>query len=309
MEADLYEQVIVGYDGSDGAEDALALGRMVSGATGAVLVLARVFPFDVVVAEHRSGRTPPAVALLELEIQAVADGLRSVAEPLSAEVSAVPNRSVSRGLEELAEERHADLIIVGSSSRASLGRVFAGNVGDSLLRQAPCPVAIAPRGFRDRGEGPPRVVGVAFDGSPNAERALAAASALAGRAEATMRLIAAAPPAAAAQSRQQLAERLDRARDQLPSELRAAALLVEGPPVPAILEELERGIHVLFIGSRGFGPIRKSLMGSVSAALVRSALCPVIVVPPTAEDHPDEARGARGAKLTRRGGRPASESD
>jgi hypothetical protein len=35
----------------------------------------------------------------------------------------------------------------------------------------------------------------------------------------------------------------------------------------------------LVVGSRGYGPLRAALLGSVSSALVRSAQSPLVVVP------------------------------
>ena len=42
------------------------------------------------------------------------------------------------------------------------------------------------------------------------------------------------------------------------------------------------------MGSRGYGAVRRALLGSVSAPLVRSAPCPVLVVPAT-EAEPQRA--------------------
>ena len=38
-------------------------------------------------------------------------------------------------------------------------------------------------------------------------------------------------------------------------------------------------VDLLVVGSRGFGPVRRVLLGSVSRELVRSASCPVVVLP------------------------------
>ena len=126
----MYEQIVVGYDGSDEAADALAFGRLVAESTGGTLVLARVFPFTAFVAEAVGRRTPPEVALLEIEIDRVADEMREVAKANGAEISAVPNSSAVQGLQDIAEERHAGLIVVGSTHRAGLGR-FCSAVWDS----------------------------------------------------------------------------------------------------------------------------------------------------------------------------------
>ena len=48
-------------------------------------------------------------------------------------------------------------------------------------------------------------------------------------------------------------------------------------------------IDLLFTGSRGYGPLRRALLGSVSGALVRDAGCPVVVTPRTAIAQDDPA--------------------
>lgn len=54
--------------------------------------------------------------------------------------------------------------------------------------------------------------------------------------------------------------------------------VVDQAPVSAILKEAERfAADVIVIGWRGHGPIRRSLMGSVSRGVVRGAKCSVLV--------------------------------
>jgi nucleotide-binding universal stress UspA family protein len=38
-------------------------------------------------------------------------------------------------------------------------------------------------------------------------------------------------------------------------------------------------LDLLVAGSRGYGPVRSVLVGSVSRALVRDASCPIVVAP------------------------------
>ena len=49
-------------------------------------------------------------------------------------------------------------------------------------------------------------------------------------------------------------------------------------------------LDLLVLGSRGYGPVRSVLLGSVSRALARSAACPVVVVPRGAAPQPEPAR-------------------
>jgi nucleotide-binding universal stress UspA family protein len=89
--------------------------------------------------------------------------------------------------------------------------------------------------------------------------------------------------------------------------------LLQEPPVDAVLdlcEELEPGLVVL--GSRGLGPLRRLLVGSVSEGVVHHARCPVLVArcgeeawPPgrviVGDDGSDEA--GRAAELATRIGK------
>jgi len=59
--------------------------------------------------------------------------------------------------------------------------------------------------------------------------------------------------------------------------------LVEGEPAERLLEAAqEEGAAFLVVGSRGRGALAGSVLGSVSQALVRTATCPLVVVPPDA---------------------------
>ena len=78
----------------------------------------------------------------------------------------------ARGLHDLARERAADLIVVGCSRRALLGRILLGDDARASLDGAPCAVAIAPRGYADR-PAPLVELGVGYDRSTESDHALA----------------------------------------------------------------------------------------------------------------------------------------
>ena len=46
-----------------------------------------------------------------------------------------------------------------------------------------------------------------------------------------------------------------------------------------VLAKRSTDLDLLIIGSRGYGPLRAVLVGGVSGRVLRSAQCPVIVVP------------------------------
>jgi nucleotide-binding universal stress UspA family protein len=74
-----------------------------------------------------------------------------------------------------------------------------------------------------------------------------------------------------------------RAVASLPETVQPESQLVTGPPVRVLEAEGHGDIDLLVLGSRAFGPLRRVLLGSVSAELMRQAPCPLMVVPRSAE--------------------------
>jgi nucleotide-binding universal stress UspA family protein len=205
----------------------------------------------------------------------------------------VSSKSDARGLLDVANEEGCDLIVVGSTHRGVAGRILIGSVGERLLHGSSCAVAVAPKHFSDRVDGL-HVIAAAFDGSAESRAALVAAADLALAAHATLRVIAVAVPkqtyggaasvgvsatALQASVRERLEEDLRQTLDLLPRSIRAAGTVHGGSPATTIAEECEKGVDLLFLGSRGRGPLRTVLLGSVAAELMQTAPCPVIVVP------------------------------
>jgi nucleotide-binding universal stress UspA family protein len=54
------------------------------------------------------------------------------------------------------------------------------------------------------------------------------------------------------------------------------------------LVEASKGAEMLVVGSRGVGGFRGLILGSTAAQLVGHAQCPVVVVPVSAPDAPDD---------------------
>jgi nucleotide-binding universal stress UspA family protein len=260
--------LIVGDNGQEQGGDALALAEML-----APLLQAAVTPVRVIAegqqADQRAG-APESVA-----------GERPATE---IRVSNSP----ARILQELAESRHAAMVVLGSSHQAGVGRIFPGRVAERLLQGGPCPIAVAPRGYTKKAPGEPRVIGVAFDDSPESHGALKLAARLGLAASAALRVISVyhgLPPQAqptvpdSPTAYEQAQETLRRTVSALPGSLRAEPRFRSGDPGQVLVSESELGIDLLVMGSRGYGPIRSVLLGSVSDAVVRAVACPVIVVP------------------------------
>jgi len=281
----MYRKILVGYDGSEQAEDALAFGRQLADMAGAELVLAGV----VALAPMRGG-VGPAIGQAEAEFAAT---VARAAESAGGKAERVLSSSPARGLHDRAEQIHADLIVVGSSSHGRLGQTLLGNVGVALLHGSPCAVAIAPRGFRDLAERGVETIVVGFDGSAEAGLALMGASRLARATGARVKMVSVVEPPPPGTGKggsagshalkeaieEEVRDTLSQGCAAVPEGINAEPMLVSGEPAAALAEAASEPGTVLMLGSRGYGPLRYVLLGSVSRALVRSAPSPVIVHP------------------------------
>lgn len=284
----MYRKIVVGYDGSEQAKDALALAAQLRDEDG-VVIAGCVYPAT---GPGRGQQLEPILA--DAARESVAEARQQIdADWLS--LQAVLGHSPAHGLHVLAEEAEADLVVVGSSHRGNVGRVLAGSTGERLLNGSPCPVAVAPKGFAARAQ-TPQVVGVAFDGSEEAAAVLHEGAALADEFDATLKLVTVVPPLAAFTTdpsdpryytdeeidqfrREEFRRMLEDAAEPLPDERRVQTVLVEGRPAAKIVDEAGKDIDLLVMGSRNYGPIRRVMVGSTAIAVMRRSPCPVLVIP------------------------------
>ena len=210
----------------------------------------------------------------------------------------IPASSPAAGLQEIAEREAARLIVVGPSHRSGLGRVQPGSTGERLLSGAPAPVAIAPRGYADSERGLEQVA-TAFDGSPESSQALEWAAKIAQSPDTRLRVVSVHAPIAFphVSARGAFAgESVSRALRRALVQQQAAAIAAHGDSADGILRDgdpatvlvdASREADILVLGSRGYGPLRAVLLGSVSQAVIRHASCPIVVVPrAAAREHP-----------------------
>ncbi|HEX7321585.1 MAG TPA: universal stress protein [Mycobacterium sp.] len=85
--------------------------------------------------------------------------------------------------------------------------------------------------------------------------------------------------------------------------LRVDAETAAGPTVPTLVD-LSKQADLLVVGCRGHGRLRRSLLGSVSSAVVRHAHCPVAVIH---DEHPELPHPAEAPVVVGIDGSPVSE--
>ena len=272
----MFRNVLIGIDGRQGGRDAIALARQLADREATLTlghVCAPILGQGAVEALPRQRDEAQKLLEHEGELAAVHAHL-TVRDPFP----------VGHGLHELAEQQQADLLVVGSTRHALLGRVLMGDDSRAALDGAPCAIAIAPRGYA---LAPRRLerLGVGYDASPESEHALSAARELARRegGEVTVLWVV---------SLQNVREEkpipadwpsgIDRLIDRHAERLAALhdvhGVVTYGGPREE-LAQFGKDLDLLIVGSRGYGPIGRLVHGSVSHYLVGHATCSLLVLP------------------------------
>jgi nucleotide-binding universal stress UspA family protein len=291
--------VIVGVDGSERSIDALVLADRLGAALRRPVVIAYVHPYGELASLFSEGDYERLVReVAESTFDQIREHLPSVPER---RLQLVTEASPAGGLHAMAEREGASLTVIGSSSRSRIGHILVGGTGERLLSGASAPVAVAPAGYAATA-GRLGVVGCGFDGSRESRRALAWTGRLARTTSARLLVLSVYErtlPASLAVGgglptasindvlRRQFEERVASAVSELHADIDASQRLLDGDAQQLLARE-SGDLDLLVVGSRGYGPLRAVLLGSVSSALVRSAQSPLVVVPRAADGEPPQ---------------------
>ena len=289
----MIERILIGYDGGAQARHALVLGAALASRLDASLTLGTCLP------EKGRASAAPAGEDAGGAEELLADALSSVSrfEPDDLRRRSIVGGPPAYGLRDLAVDEGADLIVIGSTHRGPIGRVLPGRTALRLVRDTPCPIAIAPNELADDSAAAAGDIAVAFDGTEQASRGLRFAAELALQVGATIRVIAVLAPTGrpprlldrvdaaktekAARDRERLIHAVEEATRGLPPALDAKSVLLEGFPISAISDYGLGPGGLLVTGSHGRGPLSSAVLGSVSDGLIDASPWPLIVVPPS----------------------------
>jgi nucleotide-binding universal stress UspA family protein len=203
-------------------------------------------------------------------------------------VKALPPAGVTRALQNVVDEEHASLVVVGSSRRGAVGQVVPGTTAQRVINGSACPVVVVPRGY----DAPKQLttIGVAFVPTPEGRRALHEAAMVAEMSDADLRVLTVVKPGlgadasagptkqAAERNRAQLEGTLTAAMAELDDGVRAQGEVLVDDPADALVS-VSPHLDLLVMGSRGYGPGLAVLLGGVSRRVTMKARCPVLVVP------------------------------
>ena len=283
----MFEKILVGYDGSERSEDALALARAFAGLERGRLIATCVYwdrPLAPGIAHGGLDATPEDA---ELAKRILPERFGSAIE-----VRAIADVSASRALHELAETETADLIVVGSTGRGTVGHTLPGTTAERLLHGSPCPIAVAPLGYSDTAPERFRRVGAAYCADPEGLLAVDAAHTIARLAGAELVVIGAYDGPSfervrygelgvgevVLNPRESAQGVLDDVVERLADGVAVDAQLVDGRPAD-VLTERAVDLDLLVMGSRAYGPLQHVLLGSVSHEVLLRCPSPVVVVP------------------------------
>lgn len=284
--------VVVGYDGRPGAADALALGLGWADQQGSGLHVVMVYPAPAPVGIGRVDAEWVAEQRANAERQL--DEARQKAVGSNVEFRAVASGSASHGLQDAAEELDASLLVLGSRQQAE-STLLSASARGRVIAGAPCPVAIPSRGWRDRPVQKLGRVGVAFVPTPDGREALRVASIFARRVGAKLHVVTAVASEAevlssrigedmehgyVATAKDEFQRAIEDAIAELGPDVEVSGeVLVGRNTVETLAGVRDNTFDALFMGSRGYGPIRRVLLGGVSARLIRQLEVPAVVVP------------------------------
>lgn len=288
----MFKNVLVGVDGRPTGRDAIALAARLADPDGK-LTLAHVHS-DVLSPLHAA--TPGFIPAEREASHELLERERAEAD-VSADLLSIVAMSPGAGLHRQAEKQDADLLVVGSCGRGAFGRVMLGDDTHAALNGAPCAVAIAARGYAERPT-PLAKIGVGYNDSPESRAALEIARNVAAptRAElhalevvpiATYTYIGFAPAIMGTDAEEMLAEASARL-SELPEVKGRAVLGLAGEELAAFGAELD----LLVVGSRGYGPMRRLVLGSTSSYLERHARCSLLVLPRIVATPPEDSTSA-----------------
>lgn len=309
-------KILIGYDGSGGAEAALddlaqaGLPNQVEALIFSVAEIGLTPPADgESAADHaRKLATDPQYFKTRengekaaLEIATLADHAcrrtRQMFPSWNVLSEVVCGTSPAKEILRRAGAFAPDLIVVGSHGRTAVGRIFLGSISQKVITEAVCSVRVA-RGKIEVDPAAPRII-VGFDGSPGAQAAVEAVAQRNWPQNTEIRLVTATAPIAPAaigrfippvanwireekETKRDWVKKLDeRALYTLhDAGLTAHLRIHDGNPKQILVEEAARwSADCIFVGANTFGSrLERVLLGSVSAAVAARAVCSVEVV-------------------------------
>lgn len=284
----MYEDVLVPFDGSDGAAAVLHHAAEIASAVEATIHLLSVADTT------RDSVTRVETQVVDTLVQEGEATLAEAAETLDT-LGVAYDTDVVQGnpaptIAEYATRYDHDLIVMATHGRQGIARYLVGSVTEKVVRLSSVPVLTARLQPDERLRFPYENVLIATDGSDSAARAGEHGLSLAGTVDATAHLLAVVadrslgPDVRSLVSRQEREQAGADAVDALAADPAASGVdtvrhVEHGRPIEVILDTIESyDIDVVVMGTTGRRGTDRILLGSVAEKTVRSSPVPVLTL-------------------------------
>ena len=275
-------KVLVGLDGFQPSLEALALLRKIGNHRELKVTVTSVTPTGVLAPEHSLLALDPIEVRRQASVDIVDSGVATLLADGFEATGAVLEGSPSRELVSFINREWFDTTIIGTGRNTWLGSVLLGSTSSYLLHNSPSSVLVVRQAPRETEHSQ---ILLATDGSRGSEFGLSSLLGMADPNKVQIATIAVAPapdPSASEEPFGDNAENMLMARAEhyarratqklTDAGFDATSRVVIGHPPEAILKETENtNADLVVVGSRGNGPFRRALLGSVSDAVVRHA--------------------------------------
>lgn len=198
----------------------------------------------------------------------------------------------------VADEFHADLVVIGTHGRGGVEHLLLGSVAEKVMRKAPCPVMVVPAATGPGSDVRFSRVLCPIDGSASSSDAVSYAVSLARDTDGRLILVSVVEPVPAGgefgaldtEEYQRLGEAhaqalLTNAYPDVRGWCQVEQVVAHGKASDAILETAKNmQADVIVMGVRGRGAIDLMAFGSTTNDVIRRATRPVLAVHPKVKD-------------------------
>lgn len=288
----MFKKILVPLDGSQLSQRALEPALDLSQQAGAELLLVRVPTADTLsfVISEAKQRELAQDALAYLE-----SVCKSYEQPQFSIRAQVLDGDVASAIVDTARAEQVDLIVMSTHGYSGLTRWVLGSVTEKVLRSAPCPVLAVRAACQAQ-----RIL-ITLDGSPLSEHAVEPGLSLAQSLNAEATLLRCVPQIVGdgkldeherGLSRRMQEDLINEAKEYLRARsdeagrsTRSVAINTTvriGSPADNILEYVETyGIDLIVMATHGRTGLKRWVYGSVTAKVLRSVSCSMLVIRPT----------------------------
>lgn len=278
--------IVVGFDGSPASYSAIQSAATLSSIDDQAVQVVSVLP-PMSSYKLNAGMDEPRSEVEDLRIQLRDAAMRDAMGDHSNKpgwthqvIIGNPSREIARA----AEERGAELIILGRSQRGAIDRFLGADTTLQVMRCSSVPVIVVDEEMKR-----PSTIVAAVDFRVASARAASVALELL-HGEGTLYLVFVEQAVEglgtdAPESEHYPAEILDLFRRLIeklrpPTDVVVETVVLTGAPVPAIAEFCDRvGGDLLAVGTHSLPRVARALIGSVSAGLIRRMKTPILVAP------------------------------